>query len=275
MKKIASWNLLNACNYACSYCVQGKKHEGFPRESTVSAIRDCFTKLGAGWEVKFSGGEPFFYPGFVSLAALMGKAGLRISVVTNFSFDFSLYERYVRDLNDNSGTVSISFHEEFVAWHDFLNKAVKLKKSMQPFTRGSLVVNTVVRPGKVEQLFAFRDECASAGIKFYPQLFKVKGKVIGYSAEDTRNIRRLIPDFHNPSAANTGFNPMGKTCYAGVTYFIVTQEGECYTCYPGKRYLTGALGSIPSGTFALKDEPLVCPYDACPCTVPTGRGVVI
>jgi hypothetical protein len=82
-----------------------------------------------------------------------------------------------------------------------------------------------------------------------------------------------------------------------MSYFIVDQKGEAYTCRTAKKYVRvddafdlddddvavngqndfkvkARLGSFVRGDFQLFREGGLCPYSICPCTVPANRGIV-
>ena len=83
--RIASWNITSRCNYACSYCAQGRRHDTGPAPGVTGVIADFLSRLGPGWEVKISGGEPFMEPDLLPVTERLAEAGLRVSIVTNFS----------------------------------------------------------------------------------------------------------------------------------------------------------------------------------------------
>jgi MoaA/NifB/PqqE/SkfB family radical SAM enzyme len=274
-KRVISWNICSGCNYGCSYCTQGKAHTGFPSPEQMSAFTDFFHDLGrdGGWEVKISGGEPFFYPGFIDAVEKLVDAGMTISVVTNFSFPRRLYRRFLAVVGDRLRSFSVSLHREKVDWRDFLRKCRWIAGKIAGTEKGSLVVNSVVEPGRVSELPPIKRAFEEGGIRFYPQLMRKKGRPVDYGPEEIGVIRDLAGD-RNPFEINLGYSLKGRTCYAGMYYFIITPEGRCYTCYPGKRDGAGYMGDIVAGDFAFRETPLTCPYDVCPCTVPINRGMI-
>lgn len=271
--KAISWNICRQCNYNCSYCVQGKNHTGLPAPGDLEKITHFFCDLDRGWEIKISGGEPFLCPDFLNIISSLGKAGINISVVTNFSFPKKVYKRFLEICGENLRSFSVSLHREKVNWRKFLKKSLWIKQKIDKTKKGSLVVNSVVEPGKVREIIGIKKSFNNAGIRFYPQLMRVKGKVVNYNREEQLVIIDLAED-KDPFKINAGYVLKGKTCYAGMNYFVVTPEGACYSCYPGKRDESGYMGSIPAGNFKLRDRPVKCPYETCSCTVPINRGMV-
>ena len=274
-RRVISWNICAGCNYGCSYCSQGRVHAGFPTDAQVSAVTGFFSRLGAqgSWEVKISGGEPFYYPRFLEAVEALVEAGMTISVVTNFSFSRGLYREFLAVTRDQLRSFSVSLHREKVDWRDFLKKCRWLARKIARTERGSLVVNAVVEPGRVAELVPIKRAFEGEGIRFYPQLLRRRGRPVEYGPEETVVIRDLAGD-RKPFEINMGYSLKGSTCYAGIYYFIITQEGKCYTCYPGKRDGAGYMGDLTVRDFVFRKEPIICPYDVCPCTVPINRGMI-
>lgn len=272
-QKIISWNICGGCNYHCSYCVQGKQHEGFPTAEQLAGFESFFRGLGDGWEVKISGGEPFCCPGFLDVVGWLREAGAAVSVVTNFSFPKRTYRRFLSITGDGLRTFSASLHREKVEWKKFLKKCSWIQKKIAKTDKGSLVINSVVVPGEAEALLEIKGAFEKEGLRFYPQLMRRNGRAVDYSPREKALIAQMAGD-RNPFKINAGYSMKGATCYAGMNYFIISQDGSCYTCYPGKRDGQGRMGNIIKGDFRFRDEPIQCPYDICPCTVPINRGIV-
>ncbi|MBN1699330.1 MAG: radical SAM protein [Spirochaetales bacterium] len=269
-----SWNICEACNYDCSYCAQGRLHRGFPSPGDAEAIARFLAGLAGGWEVKISGGEPFFYPGFIDTVRILVGGGVKISVVTNFSFSFGLYTDFLAVTGDSLRSFSVSFHREKTAFHRFLRKCLKIKQRLDRLDHASMVVNSVVVPGEIADLIRIKKELEKNNIRFYPQFMRKKGKAIRYNKKEKDLIRDLTGGAEDPFLVNRGYSFRGRTCYAGSRYFIVTMTGECFTCYPGKRSGKGSLGAIKDGSVRLLEDSLICPYETCPCSVPANRGII-
>ena len=272
--KAISWNICRQCNYNCAYCAQGKNHSGLPSAASLIKLTTFFRGLSKGWEIKISSSEPFLCPGFSDIIGCLTETGIKISVVTNFSFQRDVYKKFLETCGEHLRSFSASLHREQVDWQKFLSKCLWIKQEIGKTKKGSLVVNTVVEPGKTHELIEIKNRFKEEGIRFYPQLLRVKGKTVVYSPEEQTIIMELAGD-RNPFQINAGYSLKGKTCFAGMNYFVVTAEGRCYTCYPGKRDESGYLGCILTGDFKFREEPLRCPYEVCPCTVPINRGMAV
>ena len=87
-----------------------------------------------------------------------------------------------------------------------------------------------------------RDRLAERGIRWFPQLLKVKGRVVDYEGEED-DLRELIGDAPGPREANLAPSYQGRTCWAGVDYFTVDKDGRAWSCRTAKRGGDGLLAA--------------------------------
>jgi MoaA/NifB/PqqE/SkfB family radical SAM enzyme len=82
----ADWQLLNTCNYRCSYCFFGPETLGSKLTSyaDADAWRSSFDRTGKTWLLHLTGGEPGIYPKFVELCSSLTKRHY-ISLNTNLT----------------------------------------------------------------------------------------------------------------------------------------------------------------------------------------------
>ena len=82
------WEVTNACNYGCSYCMFASTARRPPGELEQVAGARCHWPASAGCgftHVKFTGGEPFLRPDMAELLERAVALGLRCNVSTNAS----------------------------------------------------------------------------------------------------------------------------------------------------------------------------------------------
>ena len=269
------WQVAGACNYGCSYCIQSPKHRvGAPSLEIVDGLLAFLASLPGRWEVKMSGGEPFAFRLFLSrvVPGLVHQTPHTVSVLTNLSAPLSELERFAALTRGRLGIVSASLHLEYTTVGAFVEKARRLREWIGP--EPSLVVNAVLVPERLEELLAVRESVEAAGLPFFPQVMKVNGGVHDYVAED----RALLPLFldagGDPRRENRAPSYLGRTCWAGVDYLVLTQRGDAFSCRTAKRFGEGFLGNVLDGGVRLADASHPCPYTICPCTVPANRGMV-
>lgn len=283
LEPTVEWQVGGVCNYDCSYCIQSRHHrQGHPDAQRLSAIVDGLATLPGRWEVKISGGEPFAVPGFAQHAvpALMARTPHLISVLTNLSAPARSVEAFCRATAERLRIVSASLHLEFTDLPGFLERARLWRALRERHNPGSsFVVNAVLVPGRIDAHFAAQAAFVAEGMRYFPQIMKVKGGTYPYDARDLRLIERLTGGSHDPRAVNRAPSYRGLHCEAGAWYFALDQRGDAWVCRTGRRVADGRddpawLGNLAEGTFALRDRGGPCPYPICPCTVPANRGVV-
>lgn len=282
LQPTVEWQVNGFCNYDCTYCIQSvASRVGIPSDATVRAIVGELAKLPGTWEIKMSGGEPFAFKGFVGLVIpqLVERTPHRISVLTNFSASLDVLQRFCQLVGDRLHITSASLHPDTADLTEFIDKAVayrELRAAHCP--NSSFVVNVVLVPGHVTDHLAYRERIESEGLRYFPQLMKIKGGVFPYDASERAIIEELTGGSHDPRVVNRSPSYEGAHCEAGAWYFTVDQTGEAYSCRTGKRFVEiddrARMGNLAQGTFALRTQGGRCPYPICPCTVPVNRGIV-
>jgi organic radical activating enzyme len=277
MKRVPTieWQTNGVCNYDCTYCIQSKKfRQGTPDVETVRRFLRFFQEgLDGVWEIKMSGGEPFAGTHFLDeVVPGLARTRHRVSVLTNFSASLATLERFVAQLRSQLAIVSTSLHLEFTTEAEFLAKARAFKSWLDP--RTSFVVNQVLVPGTLERVKRSRDLVRAAGLRWFPQLMKVKAGLATYAEAEKPLLRELLGDAPGPGEANLAPSYKGRMCWSGVEYFVLTQTGDAWSCRTAKRHDEGFLGNVLDGTFRLRAAPERCDYEICPCTVPANRGMI-
>ena len=282
LQPTVEWQVNGLCNYDCTYCIQSRKHRvGMPDEERVARIIEGFAALPGVWEIKMSGGEPFAFHGLMKwvIHGLVERTAHRISILTNLSAPLPVLERFCALTGERLGITSASLHLEHVEPDDFIAKAAAyrdLRARHNPHS--SFVVNSVLVPGRLEAQAAIKALVEAEGLRYFPQLMKIKGGVYPYDDRDVARIEALTGGNHDPNAVNRAPSYQGLHCEAGAWYFVVDQTGQAWSCRTGKRFsdadADASLGNLTDGTFARRLKGGPCPWPICPCTVPANRGVV-
>lgn len=272
------WQVAGACNYDCSYCIQSKKYRrGRPDAAQLDAALGFFAALPGVWEIKCSGGEAFAHPLFLGriVPGLMAETPHHISVLTNLSASRDELAQFVSLTRGRLKVLSASLHLEFVSVDELVDKARWLKGLLDPEVR--LVINEVVLPDKLHEAQAAKEAVEGAGLRWFPQLYKVKRGGVGGVAEypDPAALAALIGESPGPTEANLAPSYRGRLCWAGVDYFTVDKDGSVWSCRTAKRHGEGRLGNLYDGSARRWLDASPCPYDICPCTVPANRGMIM
>ncbi|MBI5209486.1 MAG: radical SAM protein [Elusimicrobia bacterium] len=80
------WQLTNACDLACSHCVEESgPGKAFKDELTRAQVRRVLKQLRDGQVpyVSFSGGEPFLHPDLFEMASFLAAGGASVKIETN------------------------------------------------------------------------------------------------------------------------------------------------------------------------------------------------
>jgi len=269
------WQVCGVCNYDCSYCIQSRKYRvGHPDPAQVTGFLDFFADLPGRWEVKMTGGEPFAFRGFMEriVPGLIERTPHTVSVLTNLSAPPAVLDRFAALTRGRLGIVSTSIHLEHVDVDRFVAKAARLRAAIDP--AASMVVNAVLVPGRLDRVAAARAAIEAAGLRFFPQVMKVKGGVHDYRGDDRERLVALVGRAPGPRQANLAPSYRGRTCWTGVDYFVLTRTGEAWSCRTARRFAEGYLGNVLDGSFRRAAGPQPCGYDICPCTVPANRGMI-
>ncbi len=268
------WQVCGVCNYDCSYCIQKRSSRvGRPSGDDVERFLAFFAALPSTWEVKMTGGEPFAFGAFLEriVPGLVERTPHVVSVLTNLSASLAELDRFADCTRGRLGVVSASLHLEHVDVEAFARKAAHLRARIDP--TATLVVNSVVVPGRFDLLERAKDVLAAHDLRLFPQLMKQDGGLVDYLEERPR-VDALIGIRPSPRVANVSPSYRGKLCWVGVEYFVLTQKGDAWSCRTARRFGQGFLGNVLDGSFALARGPLPCTYDICPCTVPANRGMI-
>jgi hypothetical protein len=266
------WQVAGACNYDCSYCIQSPRYRrGRPDQAAVDRALATFAALPGQWEIKCSGGEAFAHPLFLTriVPGLMTETPHRISVLTNFSASRDELAGFAAATQGRLDVFSASLHVEHVDIDAFVAKAAWFV-GLVPGVR--FVVNQVVRPDRLDEAHAGKRAVEAAGLRWFPQLLKVKGGVATFP--DEAALRAVIGDAPGPRQANLAPSYRGRTCWSGVDYFTVDKDGTAWSCRTAKRHGEGRLGNVFDGDLVRRTAPGVCPWGICPCTVPANRGMI-
>lgn len=122
-----NWNLVDWCNYACSYCSAAEMmSDVFDKEKSNAMYKLVLKRLqniDTSFEVWLLGGEPTLHKNFEEIiSSLIAIANCKtITVFTNLSRPVDLYQNIKHD----KVIITASYHPEFYK-DTFLDKCIKL-----------------------------------------------------------------------------------------------------------------------------------------------------
>ena len=254
----ANWFLSKFCNYRCFYCVN--HHVAKPTEIwDTDAVFRVFAATGQKWCLGFTGGEPFAYPGFISICQKAVEKDFSIYITTNFSPE--------RAINDFIGSMDCGMVENIViSLHitereknngvpAFLRSVDRLRARKFPFE-----VHYVMHPLLLERFEADCSFFAQYGIPIIPKPFQGEhaGKLYPDSYDEAEQGLILKAD---PDVFRRGlFYARGIPCNAGRYLVHIDTSGAVYRCVGEKT----ALGSCAT-SLRLSAEARPCKAPFCSC----------
>ena len=261
------WNLNQLCNYRCEYCffppeILAREHAAVGKYS-VEHISDSFDRTGREWLILISGGEPFLYKEFVSLAKKLTKRH-HIQLTTNLSRP-TVYEFGETVNPERVMIISASFHpiererRGEKAIQDFIEKYLFLKR------KGFLMLaNYVTYPPLFSRI---RDDFArlrAAGVDTLTTLTfrgNYEGKTYpdAYSQDQLDIINSLAVDEELEKQVSLGLNYMGRPCDAGFRYFQMGPGGDLNRCCS----ILTSHGNLFEGTYDFDNAPAACSVNTC------------
>ncbi len=176
--------LTEACNHKCNYCFKGcsaQRDKEVACEKWKEVIEEA-QRIGVQ-EITFSGGEPFLYPGLLSLIELCESKGIYTKISTNGTFlDEAVIQKLYRAgaeyIHLSLPAVTDGLYNEITgSVHDLekVKKAVRLLKEHGFYIR----VKMVLMPGNIEEAEKLIDFCAKENVDFVhlaPFILTEKGR---------------------------------------------------------------------------------------------------
>ncbi|MFH1283898.1 MAG: radical SAM protein, partial [bacterium] len=274
-----NWDITYECNYKCSYCIFWKEHkERYPYVEIDKCRKiwdGIFEKYGC-CHIRLSGGEPFVYPHFIELIAMLSKKHT-VDVTTNLSFNTDLL---LRNMPPGGITLSASFHPEFTDIDEFLDKVVLLNEKGFPTS-----IAFVAYPPHLKDLKRYKSAAEKrkvfdqTGVLFkiipfigefegqkYPGRYSVEQKKLLDEAATNTEIesQRELNAQWLDQGENEKFK-QDKWCRMGQMYAKILPDGTVTRCC---HHESDKLGSIFDKDFRLLDEPAACKVDSCACWKP-------
>jgi MoaA/NifB/PqqE/SkfB family radical SAM enzyme len=256
------WHLTNRCNFFCEYChpqiryVLNRKHLDEPDPGLV--VRR-FDDLGKVCLVHMSGGEPFMFPGFVSLCEGLAQ-GHFISINTNLA---------ANDVEEFARRVPASRVAKIVA-AIHMPERERLGEELTAYARNYRALRSagfdatalyVLYPPLLDRLSDDLDRLRELGVdhvraKVFKGVYQGRRYPEGYTDQEKALILANSGEYvFNRPYLDGLLSFRGQPCTAGVSSFKVTVTGEVRRCAS----VPASYGNLYDGTFrpAAVNEP--CP----------------
>lgn len=260
------------CNYRCEYCSQSKKFSDYLEEAdekTIEAFLKFISTLDKDFEITISGGEPLCHPKFFEVIEEIKKLGLKLSVVSNFSYPVETYKKIIDTMGENFVDLFVSFHstqvKDFDAFLAKLKEVNSYKKEGTKFSVGSVLTDENV--GLLQKLSDFTKK---EGINFCPQHMRVKNSYVQYKKEAAEFLE-------NNAKIEAGriLKTFGTLCQAGQKFLVIYQNGDAYRCYSSRFNAGHCFGNIKNKNFKISDKAFPCLNLKCTCPKPISYGMIL
>jgi len=270
-----NWELTHDCNYRCSYCETWRDDVKTPEYVEPSEWKEIWDRIFDIYYtclVRFSGGEPSVYPGFIDIVSAVAEKH-SVDITTNLSFDV---KEFVKKVTPGNVAVSASFHSEFNDIHDFLERVLYLHNNG--------IISTicyVAYPPHLDRLQHYKSVVEEKNImfKFLPFTGEYNGKK--YPEEYTDEEKALMEDTAHAAKDETArelntnwyeWNAEKRDSEEGVQKTELCRMGQMYAMIHTDGHVTrccGAgsqvLGNIRDKDFRLLEDPMPCDVEHCPC----------
>ncbi|MDQ7903496.1 radical SAM protein [Phytohabitans sp. ZYX-F-186] len=256
------WHLTNRCNFFCEYChpqiryVLNRKHLDEPDPGLV--VRR-FDDLGKVCLVHMSGGEPFMFPGFVSLCEGLAR-GHFISINTNLASN---------DVEEFARRVPASRVAKVVA-AIHMPERERLGEELTAYARNYLALRTagfdatalyVLYPPLLDRFADDLDQLRALGVdhvraKVFKGVHQGRRYPEGYTEQEKALILANSGEYvFNRPYLDGVLSFRGQPCTAGVSSFKVTVTGEVRRCAS----VPTSYGNLYDGTFRPSAVDAPCP----------------
>lgn len=283
---VVEWMLSSACNFRCAYCPP-RLHDGKIHWPARDSIMRFCCRVMQHYQDKnvtflFTGGEPTFYPGLLSISKHARSIGAQVAVLSNASRPVSWWENAVGCFDQ----AILSFHPNQADAANFISvvDVVALQIPVQ--------INLMMIPGQFNKSLKIAEAIEHQNLRVslhYKPILDDWKSLAKYSAEEQSTLRQLNSASACVEHATTGTvvkgslcrrSSDGKTemvtptelllraenkwagweCWIGVeTLFITGDEVRRGVCGVG-----GLLGSIHD-EFHFPETAVICNHETCNC----------
>lgn len=273
------------CNFRCPYCyVSLKARKDKSRYLPAEKMLGLFEKSGKTWYVKFSGGEPFLYPNFISLCKKITEKHY-LNINTNLSS--SLVYRFIEEMDISRVEMIVcSLHltelERLGLIEEFIQKVKLLKEK-----KFNYLVSFVMWPPYIKKIKKLYEKFAAQGIFIYPVAFRGYYKNKKYPESYTehekelieyyfklhkknqekknliikqRNIKTYTKTINNEIRGLLSFK--GVPCQTGKYSIVIFSNGDVRRCGTDRSI---SLGNLYEDNIKLLNTTLKCNAPICNC----------
>ena len=255
-----TWLIHYVCNYLCPYCfyyegsgweILKDKNVYLSSEEWFKHWRNIHDKYGQS-AIIITGGEPFIYPDFIELIKKISRIHYPINISSNASIDL---DPFVRQIDPQRVSLSISFQPQFEKLDRFIDKLVFLRKH-----KFDGCVNLVAYPPFLKDIDYYKKTLNSIdkNLEIIPfrGIYKEQAYPWSYTDEQLTSIGIKRSWFEKT-------RKKGASCTAGKNSVLLLPDGTVVRC--GQIFYKHVIGNFFDPKFKLLDQALPCDMEVCPC----------
>ncbi len=253
------------CNYRCEYCSQSKKfykNTSHADDETINAFLKFIKTLDNDFEITISGGEPLCHPRFYDVIQEIKNCGLKLSVISNFSYPLENYKKIVDIVGENLRELFVSYHSSQVKDVEEYKKKIVEFNSYKP-AGASFCVGSVLSDENYPVLKDMAEFLKENGVKFCLQHMRVKNSYVQYNKEAAEFLAE-----NAEIEPGRVLNTFSKMCNAGYKFLLIYENGEAYRCYSSRFNKAHSFGNIKDKNFKMFDCAMPCLNSKCTCPKP-------
>lgn len=258
------WEISDWCNYACSYCTEGryapyKPKVRFAPESVVCSVLDFLGTLKDFWTVRLCSGEPSTHPRLFDLVRGITRAGHRVAMETNLSLPIDRYLGFIEAAGTRLHYLHVSLHLDHVEPGEFLEKCAVLAKKIRTVPGAGIYPATVVVPDRTDKIAEAVRMFSERGLHLNLQRLR-SARAAGCSEKLAAGLQSHLEERTSGSGSS-----QGKDCWAGTRWMLVDLRGEAWRCHAGRGDARSRIGRLDGGGAELAVGPRPCSYVRCDC----------
>lgn len=263
------WDVTTYCNYKCIYCYSDHMPNRLLRMSDrycLDDIAQAFTEYLPGWNINYSGGEPFVFQDFTELNVKLTLTN-KIGIYTNLSI-YQQVNRFANEVSPERVAFIVSgFHaaervEKDPTFTEFSRLYHLLHERGFP-----IVVRYIVHPTIAWRVERDIERLADLDIKVYLTVFRGIFEGASYPEAFDPQILSLCQKYelgmHRGHSVVSQMTAEGSLCKAGMIYLEMDVEGNAYRCATDRSLRRNCLGNLFKGTLSLNSGPVLCRNEVC------------
>ena len=270
------FNITKKCNYYCEYCSQGKANKlnkdlKHADDEVIDGFINFIQRLPEKYIIQLIGGEPFMHPKFFEITERIAKLGNKITILTNMSFSFEYFKKFIDITNDNLKFIHGALHiDQIKNLDENIENIIKINNYLT--NKNKLRIVTVVEEKNFDKIKRINKIFNNNNIDYIPARMVEGSKLHKYPKEIEDFIDSFNHKFNNDMKKNKQLKTDKIMCFAGNKLFHVLEDGTILRCwtYQYKKPEFDSFGNVKEpSSIKILNNCAECYSDICNCQQPT------